>query len=74
LVLTRAAPHGEVITPIARSEALLLEQADGNKSLSEILSHSVFAPFEPEQRKKFARAVCERMWRSGHLLFGRSSS
>jgi len=74
LILTRPSPQGEVITPISRSEALLLEQVDGNKSISEILSHSLFARFEPEQRTNFARAVCERMWRSGHLLFGRSGS
>jgi hypothetical protein len=74
LIVTRPSLHGEVITPISRSEALLLEQADGNKSISEILSHSLFARFEPEQRTNFALAVCERMWRSGHLLFGRSDS
>jgi SAM-dependent methyltransferase len=74
LILKRPALHGEVITPISRSEALLLERADGNKSISEILSHPVFTPFEPEQRKNFARAVCERMWRSGHLLFRRPNS
>lgn len=74
LVVTRAAPHGEVITPISRAEALLLEQADGNKSISEILSHSLFARLEPEQRTNFARDAFERMWRSGHLLFGRSVS
>ena len=74
LILTRAASHGEVVTPISRSEALLLERADANKSISEILSDAVFAPFEPEQRTKFARAVCERMWRSGHLLFGRRNA
>ena len=72
LVLTRASPQGAVVTPISRSEALLLEQIDGNKSISEILSHALFAGFEPEQRMNFARAVCERMWRSGHLLFGRA--
>ena len=72
LVLTRASPQGAVVTPISRSEALLLEQIDGNKSISEILSHALFAGFEPEQRTNFARAVCERMWRSGHLLFGRA--
>jgi len=74
LILTRPSLHGEVITPISKSEALLLEQADGNKSISEILSHSLFARLEPEQRTNFALAVCERMWRSGHLLFGRSGS
>ncbi len=74
LILTRPSLHGEVITPISKSEALLLERADGNKSISEILSHSLFARFEPEQRTNFALAVCERMWRSGHLLFGRSGS
>ena len=74
LVLTRPSLEGEVITPISRSEALLLEQVDGNKSISEILSHSLFMRFEPEQRTNFARTVCERMWRSGHLLFGRSAS
>ena len=72
LVLTRAAPHGTVVTPISKSEALLLEQIDSNKSISEILSHALFARSEPEQRTSFARAVCERMWRSGHLLFGRA--
>jgi 2-polyprenyl-3-methyl-5-hydroxy-6-metoxy-1,4-benzoquinol methylase len=72
LVLTRASPQGTVVTPISRSEAVLLEQIDGNKSISEILSHASFARFEPEQRTNFARAVCERMWRSGHLLFGRA--
>ena len=74
LILTRPSPQGEVITPISRSEALLLEQADGNKSISEIMSHALFMRSEPEQRKKFAHAVFERMWRSGHLLFGRSGS
>jgi 2-polyprenyl-3-methyl-5-hydroxy-6-metoxy-1,4-benzoquinol methylase len=74
LILTRASPRGAVITPISRSEALLLEQIDGNKSISEILSHAVFTPFGPEQRNNFARAVCERMWRSGHLLFGRAGA
>ena len=74
LVLTRASPQGAVITPISRSEALLLEQIDGHKRISEILSHALFTPFEPEQRNNFARAVCERMWRSGHLLFGRAGA
>jgi hypothetical protein len=73
LKVTRASPHGEVMIPISRSEALLLEQADGNKSISEILSHPMFMRSEPEQRTKFARVVFERMWRSGHLLFGRSN-
>jgi SAM-dependent methyltransferase len=74
LMLTRPSPHGEVNIPISRSEALLLERADGKKSISEILSDSLFTRFEPEQRTNFARAVCERMWRSGHVLFGRSGS
>jgi SAM-dependent methyltransferase len=74
LILTRASLEGEVVTPISRSEALLLEQADGKKCISEILSHSSFVRFEPEQRTNFARTVFERMWRSGHLLFGRSDS
>jgi 2-polyprenyl-3-methyl-5-hydroxy-6-metoxy-1,4-benzoquinol methylase len=74
LIVTRPSLYGDVITPISRSEALLLEQLDGKKSISEILSHSLFARFEPEQRTKFALAVCERMWRSGHLLFSRSDS
>ena len=74
LIVTRPAPHGEVVTPISRAEALLLEQADGNKSISEILSHALFARLEPEQRTNFARDAFERMWRSGHLLFGRSVS
>jgi 2-polyprenyl-3-methyl-5-hydroxy-6-metoxy-1,4-benzoquinol methylase len=74
LIVTRPSPHGEVMTPISRAEALLLEQADGNKSISEILSHSLFARLEPEQRTNFALAAFERMWRSGHLLFGRSVS
>ena len=74
LILTRASLEGEVVTPISRSEALLLEQADGNKSISKILSHATFMRSEPKQGKNFARAVFERMWRSGHLLFGRSKS
>jgi len=74
LILTRPSPQGDVNTPISRSEALLLEQADGKKNISEILSHSMFTGFELEQRRNFARAVCERMWRSGHVLFGRSHS
>jgi hypothetical protein len=72
LMLTRPSPHGEVTIPISRAEALLLEQADGRRSISQILSHPAFTQFEPGQRTNFARAVCERMWRSGHLLFGRS--
>jgi SAM-dependent methyltransferase len=71
LILTRRSLDGEVITPISRSEALLLEKADGKKSIAEILSHSSFTRFEPEQRTNFALAVFERMWRWGHLLFGR---
>ena len=74
LFLTRSSPHGEVITPISRAEALLLERADGNRSISEILSHSFFARLEPEQRTNFALDACERMWRSGHVLFGRPNS
>jgi len=74
LIVTRSAPHGEVITPISRAEALLLEQVDGNKSISEILSHALFARLEPAQRTNFARDAFERMWRSGHLLFGKSVS
>jgi hypothetical protein len=73
LVLTRAAPQGPVVTPISRSEALLLEQIDSRKSVSDLLTHPMFAQSEPDQRTSFARAVCERMWRSGHLLFGRST-
>ena len=74
LILTRASPDGEIAIPISRSEALLLEQADGKKSISKLLSLPLFTQSEPEQRKNFARAVFARMWRSGHLLFGRSSS
>jgi SAM-dependent methyltransferase len=74
LMLTRPSPHGEVTIPISRAEALLLEQADGRRSISQILSHPAFTQFEPGQRTNFARAVCERMWRSGHLLFGRSGA
>jgi 2-polyprenyl-3-methyl-5-hydroxy-6-metoxy-1,4-benzoquinol methylase len=74
LMLTRSSPHGEVVIPISRAEALLLEQVDGRKSISEILSHSVFARLPPEQRTNFARDACERMWRSGHVLFGRSGT
>lgn len=73
LVLTRAAPQGTVVTPISRSEALMLEQIDSRRSISQTLSHAIFAQSEPEQRSKFVRAVCERMWRSGHLLFGRAT-
>lgn len=50
----------------------MLEQIDSRKTISDILSHASFARSEPEQRANFARAVCERMWRSGHLLFGRA--
>ena len=74
LILMRPSPNGDVIIPISRAEAVLLEQADGNRSISEILSHSVFARLEPEQRTNFVRDACERMWRSGHVLFGRPSS
>jgi 2-polyprenyl-3-methyl-5-hydroxy-6-metoxy-1,4-benzoquinol methylase len=74
LILTRASLEGEVVTPISKSDALLLEQADGKKSIAQILSHSLSTGGEPEQRTNFARAVFERMWRSGHLLFGRSNS
>lgn len=74
LVLTRPSPLGEVAIPISRSEALLLEQADGKKNVAEILAHAPFAQFEAEARTAFARAVCERMWRSGHVLFGRSGA
>jgi len=66
LILTRPSPDGDISIPISRSEALLLEQADGKKSISELR-------FEPDQRTDFARAVFERMWRSGHLLFSRSN-
>jgi SAM-dependent methyltransferase len=74
LVVTRSSPEGAVITPISRAEALLLEQADGNRSVSEILSHPVFAQLKPPQRTNFARETCERMWRAGHLLFGRAGA
>src|ERR1700712_1760457 len=74
LVLTRSSPQGEVVIPISKSEALLLEQADGRKSISKLLSHALFTQFAPEQRTDFARTVFERMWRSGHLLFGRSNA
>ena len=73
LVLTRAAPQGTVVTPISRSEALMLEQIDSRKSVSQILTHPMFASSAPQQRRAFARVVCERMWRSGHLLFGRAT-
>ena len=74
LMLTRPSPQGEMRIPISRAEALLLEQADGNRSISEILSHAVFARLEPAQRTNFARDACERLWRSGHVLFGRRNS
>ena len=70
LILTRRSLEGEVSTPISRSEALLLEQVDGNKSISEILSHASLPGPEPGHGTNVARAVFERMWRSGHLLFG----
>ena len=74
LILTRPSLQGEVVIPLSKSEALLLERVDGNKRISEILSHAKFGQSEPEQGKNFARAVFERMWRSGHLLFGRQGS
>ncbi|KRR25404.1 hypothetical protein CQ14_10500 [Bradyrhizobium lablabi] len=74
LILTRRALQGEVVTPISRSEALMLEQIDGKRRISDILSHPMFTGSEPEKRTDFARVVCERMWRSGHVLFGRSGS
>lgn len=73
LVLTRATPQGTIVTPISRSEALMLEQIDSRKSISDILSLALFAGTEPDKRANFARSVCERMWRSGHLLFGRAT-
>jgi hypothetical protein len=72
LVLVRGSPQGEIVIPVSKPEALLLEQADGKRRISDILSHASFAGSEPEARKNFARAVFERMWRSGHLLFARS--
>ncbi|MET0676174.1 MAG: class I SAM-dependent methyltransferase [Bradyrhizobium sp.] len=74
LVLTRGSLEGEVITPISRSDALLLEQVDGNKRIADIMSHAMFERDSPEQKAASARAVFERMWRAGHLLFGRSAS
>ena len=64
--------EGEVTIPISRAEALLLEQVDGKRSISDILSQALFAKLEPKKRMDFARDACLRMWRSGHLLFGRS--
>lgn len=72
-VLTRASPEGDITIPISRSEALLLEQADGKKSIAEILSSAAFAGVPPEQGRSFARGVFERMWRAGHILYGRKS-
>ena len=40
----------------------MLEQIDSRKSISEILSHLLFARSAPRQRAHFARVVCERMW------------
>ena len=34
----------------------------------------VFARLAPEHRANFALDACQRMWRSGHVLFGRSGS
>jgi hypothetical protein len=58
---------------MSKSDAMLLEQIDSRRSVSQILTHPMFAQSDPDQRTSFARAVCERMWRSGHLLFGRST-
>jgi SAM-dependent methyltransferase len=74
LVLTRGSVEGEVITPISRSEALLLEQINGSKRIADIMSHATIEESSPEQKAALVRAVFERMWRSGHLLFGRSAS
>ncbi|MDP3689553.1 bifunctional 2-polyprenyl-6-hydroxyphenol methylase/3-demethylubiquinol 3-O-methyltransferase UbiG [Bradyrhizobium sp.] len=74
LMLTRPSLHGELAIPISRAEAMLLEQADGNRTVSHILSHPSFARLPPVQRTNFARDACERMWRSGHVLFGRSGT
>jgi len=71
LLLARASPQGEVVIPISRAEALFLEQADAKKTVSEILSHPVFAQLPPERRTSFALDACQRLWRSGHVLFGR---
>jgi hypothetical protein len=60
LVLTRASPQGGHY-PISRSEATALEQIDGHKRISDILSHALFAPFSPNKEQIRAR-VCERMW------------
>jgi SAM-dependent methyltransferase len=72
LVMTRPSLEGEVTISISRAEALLLEQVDGKRSISDILSQPLFARLEPQKRMDFAHDACVRMWRSGHLLFGRS--
>lgn len=51
------------------SEAVLVGEADGTRTIAEILKHKELARIGMPERRSLARAFYKRMWRQGHIFF-----
>jgi Trans-aconitate methyltransferase len=54
------------MTPL---ESILLQGANGRKTIVQILKHKGFAGLTPEQRNRLAKEFYLRMWRHGHVFY-----
>jgi 2-polyprenyl-3-methyl-5-hydroxy-6-metoxy-1,4-benzoquinol methylase len=50
-------------------EAVLLAEANGRRTVVDILRHKLLGALPGEERRAFARRFYERMWRLGHMFF-----
>ena len=50
-------------------ETVLIAEANGARTITEILKHKVFAKMTKEQGTTLAREFYKRMWRFGHMFF-----
>ena len=54
---------------VSALETALIAEANGQRSISEILKHKAFVKLPKEQRTTLAREFYKRMWRFGHMFF-----
>jgi hypothetical protein len=54
--------------PFTAAEAVLIDQADGARTIEEVLADPRLDQHSPEARIAFARRVFRRMWELGHMF------
>lgn len=54
---------------MSSSESVLIAEATGTRTISEILKHRDLATIAIQQRKSLAQVFYKRMWRHGHMFF-----